>query len=103
MIPKLSAACYALRLIDNISNINTLISIYYAHFYSIRQYGIIFEDNSHNNGKIFTWHKKIIRIIDGVQLRSSCRSLYQQLEILPVKCQYILSLINFITNNQEIL
>ena len=32
-----------------------------------------------------------------------CRSLFKQLEILPVPCQYILSLMNFIINNQEFL
>jgi len=37
----------------------------------------------------------------GAQLRTSCRSLFKQLEILPVPCQYILSLMNFIINNQE--
>ena len=35
MIPKLSAACYAVRLMVHISNINTLKSIYYAYFNSI--------------------------------------------------------------------
>jgi len=32
---------------------------------------------------------------------ASCRSLFKQLQILPVPCQYILSLMNFIINNQE--
>jgi hypothetical protein len=36
------------------------------------------------------------------QSRTSCRSLFKQLEILPVPCQYILSLLNFIINNQGI-
>jgi len=38
----------------------------------------------------------------GVQPRISCRSLFKQLEILPVPFQYTLSLMNFIINNQEI-
>jgi hypothetical protein len=33
---------------------------------------------------------------------ASCNSLFKQLGILPIPFQYILSLINFITNNQEI-
>jgi hypothetical protein len=32
MIPKLSEACYTIRLMVQISNINSLKSIYYAHF-----------------------------------------------------------------------
>ena len=37
-----------------------------------------------------------------VQPRTSCRSLFKQLEILPVSCQYIRSLMKFIINNQAI-
>jgi hypothetical protein len=59
--------------------------------------------NSSNSGKISTLQKKIVRFIAGVQPRTSCRSLFKQLEILPPPCQDILSLINFIINYQEIL
>jgi hypothetical protein len=38
----------------------------------------------------------------GAQPRTSCRSLNQQSEILPVSSPFILSLMNFIINNQEI-
>jgi hypothetical protein len=37
----------------------------------------------------------------GSQPRTSHRSLFKQAEIIPVSCQYIHSLINFITYNQE--
>jgi len=42
MIPKLSAACYAIESIVCTSNINTLKSIYHAYFNSIIKYGILF-------------------------------------------------------------
>ena len=80
----------------------TLKSIYYAYFPSIIKYGIIFRGNSSNSGKIFTLQKKIIRNMAGAQPRTSCRSLFKQIKILPVPCQYILSFMNFIINNQEI-
>jgi len=35
----------------------------------------------------------------GAQPRTPCRSIFKQLEILPVPWQYILSLMNFIVNN----
>jgi len=38
----------------------------------------------------------------GAQLRTSCRSLFKQIGILPVPCQCILSLINFIISNKEL-
>ena len=54
IIPKLSAACYTIRLMVHISNINTLKSNYYAYFHSFIKYGVIFWGNSSNSGKIFT-------------------------------------------------
>jgi hypothetical protein len=36
----------------------------------------------------------------GAQPRTSCRSLFKQLEIPAVPCQYILSLMNFVIYNQ---
>jgi hypothetical protein len=74
-----------------------LIWIYSAYFHSVMGEGY-----SSNSGKIFTSQKKIVRIMAGAKPRTSCRSLFKQLEILLVPCQYTLSLINFISlNNQE--
>ena len=103
MIPKLSEAYYAIRSMVHISNINTLKSINYVHFHSIIKYGMIFCGGySSNSGKIFTLQKKSVTIMAGAQPRTPCRSQFKQSEILPVPCQYILSLVNFIINNQEI-
>jgi hypothetical protein len=88
IIPKLSGACCALRLMVYIGNINTLKSIYYAYFHSIIKYGMVFGDNSSNSGKIFTLQKKIFRIMADAQPRTSCRSPFKQLESVPVPCQY---------------
>ena len=86
-----------------INNINTIKSVYYAYFHSITKYGMILWGNCSNSGSTLynILQKKIIRIMAGTQPRTSCRSLFKQLEILHVPCQYILSLINFIINNQE--
>jgi hypothetical protein len=42
IIPKLSAACYAVRQMYHFINQNTLKSIYFTYFHSIVKYGIIF-------------------------------------------------------------
>ena len=99
---KLRAACDAVRSIICISNIDTLKSIYYAYVHSIIKYGITTWVNCSNRGKIFTSQKKIIRIMAGAQPRTSRRSLFKQLKILPLTCQYILPSMNFFNNNQEI-
>jgi hypothetical protein len=41
MIPKLSGACYAIRSMVQISNINTPKSIYYEYYHHIIKYGKI--------------------------------------------------------------
>jgi hypothetical protein len=84
-----------------ISNINALNSIYYTYFHSVIKYGIIFLGNSSNNGKIFSLQKKVVRIMAGAQPTTACRSLFKQLEISPVPCQYIFSLMTFIVSNYE--
>ena len=67
-------------------------SIYCAYFHSVIKYGIIFWGNSFNSGNIFTLQKKIVRIIAGAQPRTAWKSLFKQLEILPIPCQYIFSI-----------
>jgi len=84
MIPKLSGLCYVVRLMVHISNINTLKSIYYAQFHSVIKYTTILGGNSSNSRKIFTLQKQIIRCMAGAHPRTSCRSLFKQLEILPI-------------------
>jgi hypothetical protein len=37
----------------------------------------------------------------GAQPRTSCRSLFEQFEILPVPCEDVFSLMNFIVSNHE--
>jgi len=39
--------------------------------------------------------------MSGAQPGTLCRSQIKQLDILPVPCQYIHSLMDFIINNQE--
>jgi len=38
--------------------------------------------------------------VAGAKPRTSCRSLFKQLEILPVPCQDILTLMTFLISNQ---
>jgi hypothetical protein len=95
--PKLNGACYTIRSMVHISNINILKSVYYAYFHSIIKYEIIFGGNYSNSGKIFTVQKKIIRFMAD----APPRSLLKQLQIPHVPNQYILSWMNVIINNHK--
>jgi len=84
IIPKLSITCYMLRQMYHICNNDLLRSIYFAYFHSIVSYGIILWGISSCSRKIFTLHKRIIRIMMGAQHRTSSRRLFTKLEILAV-------------------
>jgi IS1 family transposase len=66
------------------------------------KYGIIFCGNSSSSKNLFTLQKKVIRITAGVKPRHSCRNLFKRLEILPLPCEYVFSLMNFTVNKQEL-
>ena len=102
MIPKLSGACYAISSMVHISNINTQIKLLYVLPFCYKIWNNFLGGIFSNSGKIFILQKKIFRIMAGGQPRTSCGKLIKQLEILPVQCQYILLLMNFIINNQQI-
>jgi hypothetical protein len=61
----------------------------------------MFWGNSPNSKMIFTLQKRTVRIIASVKSRNSCRNLFKRLDTLPLPCEYIFTLMNFVVNNQE--
>jgi hypothetical protein len=101
IIPKLSASCFAVKKLCHIPNLDALRMVYFAYFQSVIKYGIIFWGNSTDVDRVFILQKRIIRSMAGVGSRSSCRGLFKILDILPVPCQYIFSLMMFVVDNQD--
>jgi hypothetical protein len=101
ILPKLSGACFAVRAIYPFGSLKTLKMIYFAYFHSIINYGIIFWGNSTESRKGSLAQKKIIRIMTGSKLKTSCKPLFQALQILTTPSHYILSLMKFLLQNQE--
>jgi hypothetical protein len=50
---------------------------------------------------VFSLQKRTIRIIVGIRGRDSCREHLKKLKILPLKSQYILSLLLFVVDNGD--
>jgi hypothetical protein len=65
-------------------------------------YGIIFWGNSWHSSIIFRLQKKLIRIREGCGNRVTCRSLFKKFQILPLKSQYIVSLLMFVVQNKTL-
>jgi hypothetical protein len=80
-------------------NIDALRMIYFGCFHSVMEYGVIFWENSAGVDKVFKLQKSVVRIMAGVRSRCSCRGLFKKLDILPVPCQYIFSLMIFVVDN----
>jgi hypothetical protein len=98
LVKKLSKACYIIRNAKTYISAPSLKMIYYAFFHSVMSYGIIFWGNSCHRSIIFRLQKKVpvIRIMEYCRKRVSCRSLFKKLQILPLKSQYVLSLLMFV-------
>jgi hypothetical protein len=79
----------------------TLRIVCLSYFHSIIKYGIIFWGNSTDISRVFKLQKKVIRIISGMGPRDSCRGLFRKLDILLLSCEYILSLMLFVIDNQN--
>jgi hypothetical protein len=75
--------------------------MYFSYFHSTIKYGIIYGGNYTNNSRVFKLQEKVIRIISGAGPRDSLRNLFKKLDILPLPCKYILSLVLFVIDNQN--
>jgi len=76
MIIKLSAACYTLWSMFHVSNIITPKSIYFAHFHSEMQYGIILGGNSSNSWRILSLQKIFRQIHQSTVLKQGIRTIF---------------------------
>jgi hypothetical protein len=103
IIPKLSSASFAMRVVKPFLTQDSLKMVYYSYFHSVITYGLIFWGNSHYSNIIIRLQKRIIRIIVGIRGRDSCREQFKKLKILPLQSQYILSLLFFVVDNGGLL
>lgn len=100
IIPKLNTATYTIRSLEQLLHQETLKYVYFSIAHSILSYGIVFWGMSSYSQTTFKIQKRIIRNIMNADSRTSCRSLFKQLQILPLQSQYILSLMIFVANSQ---
>jgi hypothetical protein len=100
VLPKLSAACYAIRIITPYTSLESLKIVYYSNFNSIINYGLPFWGFSSHDKKVFIIQKRIVRIMMGCRKKVSCRNLFRKLKILPLMSQYIFSLMMFVIKSK---
>jgi hypothetical protein len=101
LVKKLSKACYITRNAKIYMSAPSLKMIYYTlFFHSVMSYETIFCGNWLHSAIDFRLQKTVIRIMECCGNRVSCRSLFKKLHILPLKSQYMLSLLTFLVQNK---
>ena len=89
--------------IKPLMSINTLKIIYHFYFHSVMTYGLIYWGNSSHAEMVFKMQKRVIRLMMGRGYRESCRDLFKEINILPLRSQYIYSLMKFVIKKTEII
>lgn len=102
LLKRLSSACYALRVLAQHSNLDTLKTAYYGIYYSYLKYGIIFWGSPPNLNTVFKNQKMALRIINKVQPLSSCRGLFKSAGLLTLPAVLIFERILFVKRNSHI-
>ena len=73
-----------------------------SYFHSVMRYGLVFGETVYSKSVgLLVLQKRAVRIITGANVWESCRTLFKKLKLLPLACEYILSLTNFIINNSD--
>jgi hypothetical protein len=101
IINNLCTACYMIRNIKPFMSVNTLKIVYYSYIHSVMNFGLIFWGNSLHAEMVFRIKKRVIHLMMGCYYRESCRDFFKELKILPLKSQYIFSLMMFVTKNKD--
>jgi hypothetical protein len=91
-----------IRNIQPVESKNTLQSIYHSYFYSVTTYGLMFSGNFSHAERVFKLQKRVIRLIKGCGYRDSSREHFRDMNILPLRSQYIYSLMTFVVKNGDI-
>ena len=99
ILPKLSTICFSIRSLIHTLNLETLRVVYFVNFHSVHQYGIFWGNSTHAH-QVFKVQNRIVRLMSAVGPRSSCRG-FRKLNILPIVCQYILSLMLFLVDTEK--
>jgi hypothetical protein len=63
--------------------------MYYAYFYPVLKYRILFWGISKNYKKVFILQKRAMRILANVSRTTSCKPLFWALKIMTLPCMHI--------------
>jgi hypothetical protein len=89
LVCKLSKLCCALRTSRNLIDDNVARIMYYAYFYPVLKYGIVFWGISKNYKKVFILQKRAMRVLANVSRTTNCKPSFRASKIMTLPCMYI--------------
>jgi hypothetical protein len=75
--------------------------VYYAHFLSIMNYGIILWGHSSGCQRRFRLQKKVIRLLARAKKRDSCKPLFVQLKRLSLSSLYVYRCLEYVMHKRS--
>lgn len=100
---RLNQICFGIRIIKKYTNIEIVNILYHANFESILRYGVVFWGGSSYVERVFIIQKRLLRIIQGLPYRESCRGVFRSNKILTVYGLYLFECLMFFFKNREVL
>ena len=93
---RLASIIFAINELKFVLNEKALKTLYYANFYSLLTYGVIFWGDSCDSKKIFVLQKRVLRTMLKLHYLEHCKDYFKMHEILTLPCQYILDCLTFV-------
>lgn len=101
LVNKLSTYRFAFKVLTNSVSKETCRVVYCAYIQSILKYGIIVWGLSPDFDKVFKAQKILLRVIEKVGFRHSCKQLFIENKLFTLPCLYIFEVLKFVHNNQN--
>jgi hypothetical protein len=98
---KLSSVIFALSELRHESDLNCLLTLYYANFHCNLKYGIVCWGNSIDSHRAFLLQKRAIRSMLFKKRTDSCKLLFKSLGVLPFPCIYIYECALYVKNHEH--
>jgi len=101
---KLCKVAFMIKSLKEILSPNLIRNIYFSKFHSLLRFGILFWGGSGSEliTRILRIQKRVIRSMVGVSSRTSCRHLFQELNILTSVSLYIMEVICYIRKHHQL-
>jgi hypothetical protein len=98
---KLNTSYCMIRSLKNVMSLYVLRTMYFAYFHVHLRYDLTLWGGDPESMRIFQLQKKVLRTIGETGRHVSCRSLFKDLNILPLPCLYISEVVCCVKSSME--